>query len=445
MLRPDDDLARYELDARSGRGAAAAVVRPADVDGVRAVLAWARRHRVRLVPQGANSGLVSAGVPDATGTMVVLSLERLTHPLTVDPVDRVAHVGAGVRLSQLNDAAAAHGLFFPIDLGSDPSLGGMVATNTGGARLLRYGDVRHNLLAIEVILADDEGTVLTCGRGLRKDNTGLDLKQLFVGTGGELGVVTGVTVQLHALPRARAAALVALPGDDASVRLLEQLEREVPAELTAYELISAEAFSRTLEHTATPCPFADGVPPQTALVELTAMDADRDLATDLATVLAGADGVLDARFGPPEHWWALRHRVTESVKAFGTVVAFDVSVRRPLVPELRARTLALLAERAPGARLVDFGHVGDGGVHLNLLFPTGVAAPTGDALADLRTAVYDLVDGLGGSFSAEHGVGPRNVAFAERYLGPAPGAVLAALKARFDPDGLLGTLTPTVE
>ncbi len=439
MLTPDDDVARYEIDARSGQGRAAAVVRPADVAGVRAVLAWARRHRLRLVPQGANSGLVGASVPDATGTMVVLSLERVTSPLRVDAVDRVARVGAGVRLSQLNEAAGAHGLCFPIDLGSDPSLGGMVATNTGGARLLRYGDVRHNLLALEVVLADDDGTVLRCGRGLRKDNTGLDLKQVFVGTGGELGVITAVTVQLHPVPRWRAAALVALPDDAASVRLLQRLEREVPTELTAYELLSAEAFGRTLAHTGTPCPFADGVPPQTALVELTSGDDDADLTDRLAEVLSGAEEITDARFGPPEHWWGLRHRVTESVKAFGTVVAFDVSVPRPLVPELRARTLALLAARAPGAVLSDFGHVGDGGVHLNLLYPRPALAPTGEALAALRTAVYDVVDALGGSFSAEHGVGPRNEAWAGRYLPPEVDAVMAVLKARFDPFGVLGT------
>ncbi len=404
------------------------------------MLAWARRHGMRLVPQGANSGLVGASVPDAEGAMVVLSTERLTAVLDVDPLDRTARVGAGVRLSALNDAAAPFGLCLPIDLGADPSLGGMAATNTGGARLLRYGDVRHNTLAIEVALADEAGSVVRLGRGLRKDNTGLDLKQAFIGTGGELGVITEVTVQLHPAPRARAAAMVALADEDAAVALVVRLEHDVPELLAAFELVSAEALRRTLAHTGLRSPF-EHVPPFAALVELVSADPDAPLVEVLAARLDGPE-VLDARLGPPDDFWAIRHRITESNRAAGAVVAFDVSVRRPRYRVLRARTLALLAAQAPGAVLSDFGHVGDGGVHLNVLFPHGVAAPSPQQVVDLRTAVYDVVEALGGSFSAEHGLGPTNARWALRYTDPVTAATFAALKARFDPHGVLGRPPP---
>lgn len=437
MVGPGDDVARYTVDARShGEGRALAVARPRDVDGVRAVLAWARRHGVRLVPQGANSGLVGASVPDDSGTMAVLSTERLTAVLDVDPLDRTARVSAGVRLSALNDAAAPFGLCLPIDLGADPSLGGMAATNTGGARLLRYGDVRHNTLALQVALADEAGSVLRLGRGLRKDNTGLDLKHAFIGTGGTLGVITEVTVHLHPVPRARAAAMVALADEGAAVALVGRLEAAMPELLAAFELISAEALRRTLAHSGLRAPFAD-VPPFTALVELVSSDPDAPLVDALAGLLAECD-LLDARLGPPDDFWAIRHRITEANRAAGAVVAFDVSVRRPWYGVLRARTQALLDRLAPGAVLSDFGHVGDGGVHLNVLFPHGVPAPTPEQIVDLRTAVYDVVDALGGSFSAEHGVGPTNARWAARHTDPQVAATFAALKARFDPCGVLG-------
>lgn len=440
VLRADDDLHRFVVDARShAEGRALAVARPRDVEGVRAVLAWARRHGVRLVPQGANSGLVGASIPDGGGAMVVLSTERLTGVLDVDPLDRTARVSAGVRLSALNDAAAPFGLCLPIDLGADPSLGGMAATNTGGARLLRYGDVRHNTLAVEVVVPDDACSVLRLGRGLRKDNTGLDLKHAFVGTGGELGVITEVTVSLHPVPRARAAAMVALADEGAAVALVTRLEASVPELLASFELISAEALRRTLDHSGLRSPF-DEVPPFAALVELVSSDPEAPLVERLAEELAEAD-LIDARLGPPEDWWAIRHRVTESMRAAGAVVAFDVSVRRPLYGVLRARTSARLTERAPGAVLCDFGHVGDGGVHLNVLFPHGVTAPTAEQVVDLRTDVYDVVDALGGSFSAEHGVGPTNARWAARYADPVVAATFDALKARFDPLGVLGRLS----
>ncbi|MFM7535243.1 MAG: FAD-binding oxidoreductase [Acidimicrobiales bacterium] len=446
LLRPTDGLDRYEYDARTGRGRALAVARPIDVDGVRAVLGWAYGHGVRVLAQGANSGLVGASVPDASGDMLVLSTERLGHPLVVDRSERTATVGAGVRLSALNGAAAPHGLCFPIDLGADPSLGGMVATNTGGARMVRYGDVRANLLGLVAVLPDAALTVVRCGRGLRKDNTGMDLAQLFVGTGGELGVVVEATVALHPVPRARAAAFVALDDLDAAVALCGAVQDATDL-LAAFEVISAEAMRRTLRHTGTADPFGRDQPaPVTALVEVVSNDAAADLDAVLAGVLAGVLGEVHAHgpggrlaaggetavLVPASRAWALRHRVTESLRASGTVTAFDVSVPRSRLGELRRRTVVVLAALDPDAVLCEFGHIGDGGVHLNVVTPTG--RPLASAAQE---AIYEAVAELGGSFSAEHGLGPRNLAVASRHGLAGQSELLGALKAICDPAGVL--------
>ena len=447
VLEDPADLVSYAQGARWADGRAAFVVRPVTTAEVSATLAWAFAERLRLVAQGANSGLVGASVPDASGTMGVLSLERLVRPLDVDPTGRTATVGAGVRLSTLNEAAGRHGLTFPIDLGADPSLGGMVSTNTGGSRLLRYGDVRHNLLGIEVVLPDAAGTVLDLATALRKANTGLDAKQIFVGTGGEFGVVTRVVVALHPVARRRAAALVVVANTEAALGVLVHLEGVCGSLVSAFELMSGGAIAAVVSHAGMRHPFhgSTGIPSLVALAELSAPEEE---GPDLIDVLAGALGtapdgaVIDAFLDTPEAAWLLRHRISESLNATGTVLAFDVSVARSALPRLRDSAAALLAgPLGLGGQLCDFGHAGDGGLHLNAWWPTGSCVPGGDALAALRLAVYDLVVGdLGGSFSAEHGLGPSNQEYARRYLPPEVLALSAALKDHFDPGRILGTL-----
>lgn len=215
------ELARYEKGWRYGLGTALVVVRPRSTGEVAHVLAFASERGLRLVAQGANTGLVGASTPDGSGGMLVLSLDRLTQPLEIDAVDRTVAAGGGVLLSQLDAALEPHGLMFPIDLGADPTVGGMVVTNTGGTRLLRYGDVRQNLLGLEVALAD--GTVLDLMTALRKNNTGLDAKQLFVGTSGVLGVVTRALLRVVPRPAQRATALVGAADGVTVLALLSHL------------------------------------------------------------------------------------------------------------------------------------------------------------------------------------------------------------------------------
>ncbi|MEJ2815804.1 FAD-binding oxidoreductase [Caulobacter sp. CCG-8] len=405
------DRAAYETPARYAGGTAAAVVRPATTAQVSAVVGYCVRHALPFLPQGANTGLAGGSTPDAGGAQVVLSLDRLTGPLEIDADDRTATVGAGVRLSALNAALEPHGLFLPIDLGADPSLGGMAATNTGGARFLRYGDMRRHVLGLEVVLADAAGTVLTLSHGLRKDNAAVALRQLFVGGCGAFGVITKVTVEVHHRPRQSATALLVPRDADAVLPLLLAFEAQAGSSLTAFEGMSKAAMTRAIDHVPSLSnPFAGGVPDYAVLVELTRTWTPREGEASLDEVLQQIAGDLlerddtplaDALFGPAEKMWALRHGLSEGLRASGPVVGFDLSFRRRDLARFRREAVLMLEADFPDFALCDFGHVADGGVHFNL-----VGSTDAERRAALREAVLGLaVDGFGASFSGEHGLG----------------------------------------
>jgi len=450
VLHSSPDTEKYERGYRYGAGKALAVVRPATVSELTAVVRYCFAHEVRITPQGANTGLVGASTPDASGEQLVVSLDRLRGVEAVDTHNRTACVRAGTRLSELNGEVARHDLFYPIDLGSDPSLGGMVATNTGGSRLLRYGDVQRSLLGLEVVLADADATVVSDLRGLRKDNSGIDLKQLFVGTSGSFGIICRVQVELQRQPRQAAAALV-VPASHAAVpELLAMLEREAGEFLAAFEGMSANAMEAALSHNRrlrNPFSSAD-LPAYAVLVELaTTIGADQlDLSQLLEQLLgrameASEPLVKDACLGRAEDFWAIRHSISDGVRAAGAVVGFDISVPRSRLPELRAELVTLLNEQCPQLRICDFGHCGDGGDHFNLVWPTSAGPGDPAIIAAARELIYDrVVQQYGGSFSAEHGVGPHNIAYYRRYTSPAERLLAGGLKRLCDPKGLLGAV-----
>ncbi|MEZ6015227.1 MAG: FAD-binding oxidoreductase [Planctomycetota bacterium] len=443
------DLATYERGWRYGAGRARLAVRPRTTDEVSRVLAACHVVEARVQPMGANTGLVGASNPDATGAMVVLSLERLARTIEVDAVDGVALVDAGVTLSALNEALAPHGLMYPIDLGADPQLGGMIATNTGGTRLVRYGDVRANLLGLEVVLAD--GTVVSRLTRLRKDNTGLDLKQLFVGTSGLFGVVTRAVVRVVPKPRQRVATLACAASGEAVLQLLATLQASVGELLSAYEAVSREALAAVLRHGSYERnPFQGAPPAYAVLIELSSalapevLDLEGALEAALGAHLEGphADGIEDVLVGRADDVWHLRHQVSESLREEGAVIGLDLSVPRSRMAEFTEVVRARLAARFPGVRVADFGHWGDGGTHLNLVHDPALTAA--DAGATWKRGVQDFVysicvDEFDGSFSAEHGVGPHNLAAYERFTHATARDVCAALRAQLDPHRSLGT------
>jgi FAD/FMN-containing dehydrogenase len=451
VLAPADGIESYQRGYRYGAGRALAVARPSTTEDLRAVVRYCFQHDLRLVPQGANTGLVAAGTPDDSGDQLILSLERLRAIEEVNVGDRTARVQAGTRLSALNRELSAHQLVFPIDLGADPTLGGMIASNTGGSRLLRYGDVQRNLLGLEVVLADAEATVLSDMKGLRKDNSGIDLKQVFVGTGGTFGIICSAQLEVHRAPVQTATALLVPTRQEAIAPLLSALESDVGEFLAAFEGMSANALQAALHHNPRiRNPFGnDAVPAYTVLVELASvLRPDRvdlnGILTDLlgAYMSAGDPFIADGRLGRSEDLWAIRHSISDGVRALGRIIAFDISVPRSRLPALRAQLLRAVHETYPFLRVCDFGHCGDGGDHFNIVWPNDVG-PSYDpsTVETLRELVYDtVVRGFGGSFSAEHGVGPYNVAYYKRYTSAAERQFAGQLKRFCDPKGILGNI-----
>jgi FAD/FMN-containing dehydrogenase len=447
VLTSPEDRARFETGWRYGKGTARCVVRPASTAEVATTLRLCGEHGVRVVPQGANTGLVAASTPDASGAMVVLGLERLNATIELDAKSRTVLVDGGVLLSQLNAALAPHGFWFPVDLGADPQLGGMVATNTGGTRLLKYGDVRHNLLGVEVVLGD--GRVLTQLNRLRKNNTGLDSKHLFVGTTGVFGVVTRAVLQVAPLPRQRAVALVACRDGEAVLALLSALEADLGDVLSAFEVMSENALAAVFAHQPNlRRPFAT-LPRYATLVELAStLPADALPLEGLLEARLGAflevagDAVPDILVGQGEQFWSMRHHISESLRSAGKVLAFDISVPRSALPAFTADVERMLAAEWPAVRLCDYGHWGDGGTHLNLVWQEAeVGMPAAAVIAALQPRIYELACvQYGGSYSAEHGVGPHNQRYYDRYTDPLVKQLCGLLGGFCDPDHRLGTV-----
>ena len=449
LTAADADLGPYESAARYGSGRAAFVCRPRTVSEVSAAVRACRDAGIHIVPQGANTGLVGAAVPDASGAQAVVSLDRLIGPVVVDVANRSARVPAGVRLSALNEELAKHGLCYPIDLGADPSVGGMVATNTGGARFIRYGDVRRSVLGLEVVLADGAGTVLDLGGGLRKNNVGLDLKHLFVGTGGAYGVITGVDLEVQPVVRQSATALVVPEGRSAVVPLLLAAEAAFGGDLTSFEGMSGEAMSCVFAHiAATRNPFApDPVPDYAVLIELTRStsepEAQERLSNHLGQFLEGeleAGRIGNAVVDHPGSLWKIRHAISEALREEGRIIGLDISVRRGELEAFRREARELVARDFPFLKVCDFGHCGDGGDHFNLVWPHRDAPPYDAAVAGTaRTRLYELLVGrFQGSFSAEHGIGPANGAYRRKLLPPALLEMEARIGKAIARDGLLG-------
>lgn len=422
VMGPGPECLAYETPARYARGGAACVLRPASTEEVSQAVAYCVRQGLGFVPQSGNTGLTGASTPDASGDQVVLSLDRLSAPLEVSPLNRTATVGAGVRLSALNTALEPHGLFMPIDLGADPMIGGMVATNTGGARFLRYGDMRRQVLGLEVVLADGHGTVLDLMSHLRKDNTQLGLKHLFIGSSGAFGVVTKALLEVHRRPAFASTALI-IPRDEAAIlEILLALEEKVGDHLSAFEGMSGAALAHALEHRPrlrNPFPGA-AIPPYALLVELSrharSGHALQDLLVEAVGELAADERscVRDALFDEGDRFWAIRHSISEGLRAVGQVIGLDLSFARADVIAFCGQMRIEVADRFPELEVCDFGHIADGGVHFNLLARGPEVAPSRIEAAK-RHVIERAVRDFGGSFSGEHGLGPIVQAAYDRH------------------------------
>ncbi len=441
-----DDPAGFLADWRGAySGSAAAVVRPGSTEEVAAVVALCREAGVAVVPQGGNTGLCGGAVPDSSGRQVVLSLTRMRRIRDLDAANQTVTVEAGAVLQTVQEAAAAAGRLFPLSLGAEGSctIGGNLATNAGGTGVLRYGSMRDLTLGLEVVLPD--GRVWDGLRGLRKDNTGYDLKQLFIGAEGTLGVITAAVLKLFPAVRSRSTAWVALPDPQAAVDLIGVVRELAGDRLTAFELMSRQSVQFVLSHGGgARDPFAEAHP-WYALVELSDTLPDAALGAVVETALEEAvergtvlDAVVASGSAQVAALWALREGISEAQQHEGPSLKHDVTVPVSSIPAFVSATDRALADALPGVRLVTYGHVGDGNLHYNLSGPVG--GDDGDfraRAAVLSRIVYDSTAAFDGSISAEHGLGQSKRDVIADYKSALELELMRGVKQLFDPAGLL--------
>ena len=446
LLPGEHDLSGYERDWRKRyAGRALAVVRPADTAQVAAIVSLAREHGVPLVPQGGNTGLVGGGVPDDSGTQLLLSLQRLNRVRQIDPANLTMTVDAGCVLQQVQQAARDAGLLFPLSLAAEGSctIGGNLATNAGGTQVLRYGNARELCLGLEVVTAD--GTVWDGLSGLRKDNTGYDLRDLFIGSEGTLGVITAATLKLHPLPLARMTALAACDTLRDAVALLGLAQARCGAALTGFEVMNALSLALVGKH------FPQlvqplGPRPWTVLLELSDSEGETHARAQFEALLEDAleRGVIDdaavaETLAQSHAMWHLRESIPLAQSEEGLNIKHDIALPVSRIPDFVEGCDRLLAERFPGSRLVDFGHLGDGNLHYNVQAPEGVAPA--DFLrtheAAVNALVYDQVAAHDGSISAEHGIGQLKREELAQRKSPVALQLMRQIKQALDPHGLL--------
>lgn len=432
VLVDDDVKASYETDW-TGRftGRACCVVRPGTTEQVAAVLRICTAAGAKVVVQGGNTGLVGGGVP--AGGEVLLSLARLNDLGAVDLASAQVTAGAGVTLAALQAHARAVDLDFGVDLAARDSatVGGLVATNAGGIRVLRYGSMRAQVVGLEAVLSD--GSVLSRMAGLAKDGTGYDLAGLIAGSEGTLAVVTAVRLKLWPRLRARAVALLAMDSTEAAVALLPGLRASLPS-LSAAELFYGPGLALVRKHSGLPAPFPVD---HEAYLLLECADLT-DPVDQLAAAVSEVAGLMDATVATDvagqRALWAYRETHTESISAEGVPVKLDVSVPTGLLPSLVAALAPTIAAVCPGARPIVFGHVNEGNLHVNVL-------DTGDLHEEVTDAVLRLVASLEGSISSEHGVGRAKVGWLQLSRSATEIAAMQAVKRALDPTA---TLSPGV-
>ena len=445
VLTAPSDVAPYVTDWR-GRfhGRALAVVRPGATAEVAAVVRACADLDVPIVPQGGNTGQCGGATPDDRGNAIVLSLSRMNRVRAVDPANATLTAEAGVPLAAVQQAAADEGLLFPLSLAAEGSctIGGNLSTNAGGTAVLRFGNARELVLGIEVVLAD--GRIWDGLRGLRKDNTGYDLKQLFIGAEGTLGVVTAAVLRLYPLPRTRVTALAALKDVAAAVRLLHDLRQALGDRITGFELMSAYSLALSRKHQPglpDPCPGH----PWYVLVQVDDSAADSPLSALVERALGAAleaGTALDATIAQSGEQarllWTLRENIAEAQRREGPNIKHDISVPVSAIASFLDEARSALVAALPGLRFVTFGHLGDGNLHYNLAGPEDVAPDAFMANASrANRIVHDLVSRYGGSISAEHGIGQQKRDELVRYKSRVELDLMRAVKAALDPSGIL--------
>ncbi len=440
------DIEPYLVEMRGlYHGATALVLRPADTAQVSEIVKICAEARLPIVPQGGNTGLVGGGVPAEDGHSIVLALGRMNRIRSIDPANFTLTAEAGCILAEIQAAADAADRLFPLSLGAEGScqIGGNLSTNAGGVQVLHYGNMRELVLGIEAVLPD--GRIWEGLRTLRKDNTGYDLKQLFIGGEGTLGIVTAATLRLFPKPREIATALVGLPDAAAAMRLFARTREASGDQVTAFELMPRIGVDFALRHIAGVIDPLGQPYPSYALIELASSRRAAGLEALLETILeAGLDAgeILDGTVAASESQrkalWLIREGLVEGQRHEGGSIKHDVSVPVASVATFLERATAAVTARLPEIRVVAFGHAGDGNIHFNLSQPVGAdKAAYLDRWAEFNAIVHEIVAELHGSISAEHGIGRLKRDELTHYKSPLELELMARIKAALDPHNIM--------
>ncbi len=443
-LTADTELMEPWLTDWRGRytGAARALASPADAQGLAELVKLCARHGVPIVPQGGNSGMSGGATPDASGAALIVSLRRMNAIRRLDPQARTVVCEAGVILQSLHEAAEAHGLRFPLTLGGKGSatVGGLISTNAGGTQVLRHGSMRAQVLGIEAVLAD--GTIYSALTPLKKDNRGWDLKQLFIGSEGTLGLVTAATLRLVPAAPARMVVWAGLSSIQQARALLLHCETQAGQALEGFEVLPQSCLDAVLAYLPDARAPLVGRHPWHALIELVGDDPQAAGEAMLASALEAGlleDAVIAASEAQADAFWNLRESISPAERAKGPAMQHDIAVPVERMADFLEAAVPAMESRWPGTRAFGFGHLGDGNVHFHVQAPAGVdraAWEAGDGKA-ISQAVDDLVTAWNGTISAEHGIGQLKVDELERLGDPVALALLHKVKSALDPEGLL--------
>ena len=442
----EGDLTGYELDWRKReRGKSLAVVRPASTAQVAQVVQACAAAGVSIVPQGGNTGMVVGSTPDASGTQVVLSLTRMNAVRALDDGNLTITVEAGCVLQSLQEVCEKAGFLFPLSLASEGSctIGGNLGTNAGGTQVVRYGNTRELCLGLEVVTA--QGEIWSGLTGLRKDNTGYDLRHLFIGSEGTLGVITAATMKLYPLPKSQLTAFAAVPSLEAAVQLLGLAHQTLSAGLTGFEVMGQFALKLVVKHFPQQrVPFYESSP-YCVVLENSDNESDEHARSQFERLLEAAmeagcvsDAVVAESMAQARALWHIRESIPLAQAQEGLNIKHDISITVSRIPEFVAKADAALAQAFPGIRLVNYGHLGDGNLHYNVQAPEGQDAEKflREQEGPVNAVVYALVDAYNGSISAEHGIGSLKREKLEKHKSPVALGLMRSIKTALDPHNM---------
>ena len=445
----EGDLTAYEQDwRRRVHGKALAVVRPASTAEVAAVVKACAANGMAIVPQGGNTGLVVGSTPDESGTQVVLNLGRMNQVRALDKDNLTITVDAGCILQSLQERCEKEGFLFPLSLAAEGSctIGGNLGTNAGGTQVVRYGNTRELCLGLEVVNA--QGEIWNGLKGLRKDNTGYDLRNLFIGSEGTLGIITGATMKIYPMPASQLTAWAALPSFEAAVQLLGLAHQYLGAGLTGFEVMNRFALSLVDKHMPQlRVPFIDNPDfPYAVVLENSDSESEAHARARFEALMEAAfeqeivlDAVVAENLGQAHNLWHIRESIPLAQVEEGLNIKHDISVPISRIPAFVEHATAVLQQKVLGMRLVNFGHLGDGNLHFNVQAPEGVD-PKAFLEArehEINHIVYDAVAEFGGSISAEHGIGTLKAETLPQYQSPVALGMMRAIKKALDPQGIM--------